>query len=127
MRKLAITLLLVTASCASPSSQRPWTGGEQVAAILFTGAAVWNLCETERLLDNPNSVELNPIYGERPSDARLIGSFAVSHALALTIGHYIPTITMPLFGQCELRKSIVYGKGLLNTGLAIHDRVERKR
>jgi len=87
-----IIILLFTA-CASP---RPWTKPEKVAAGYFILGHSADALSTEKMLDNPNNYETNPILGEHPSDAEVITYFSLTAIAALTISHFYPKLRFPL-------------------------------
>lgn len=120
MSKLTIPIILILlAGCSTP---RPWTRGELVLAGMSVAAAAWETIETERFLERPNTYEMNPLLGRHPSDGRLFATAIASEAVFLAIVHRWPTITLPVFGECEFRVPLLIGKTALNTGLAIHNR-----
>ncbi len=103
-----ITILLFT-RCASP---RPWTKHEKVAAGYFILGHSADALSTEKMLDNLNNYEINPILGEHPSDTKIITYFSFTGIAALTISHFYPELRIPLLS--------IYGT--VNFGLAIHNK-----
>ena len=121
---LIVVLMIYLVGCGGKTS-RKWSKGEIVVASVGTGLAVWNCVESEKMLDRGGR-ELSPLMGEYPSDLRLVGTMALTHLVMLGIGHRWPTVELPVVGECELRMSLIVGKGVVNGGLAIGDReVER--
>jgi len=115
---MIVTTVILSLGCAS--APRKWHSEEVILATLSTGAAAWNYSETEKALDR-GAHEMNPLYGEHPSDTKLAVCFGITQAATLALAHYLPTVTLPLFGECELRIPLLLGKTALNTGLALHD------
>lgn len=102
-------------SCITLSKKpRPWTTQEKLGAVGGTILAGLNYVGTENALDDPNCVEISPIHGKRPSDSRLLIGFAVTHGLALWMADKVPTITVPVFDELEIRGNIVFGKAVFN-------------
>jgi hypothetical protein len=125
---LTITVLLTTftlSGCGTFDNPimkpRPWTRGEILAAGISTGASLYNMYESERMLDRLNTHEMFPHLGEHPSDTRLIGTMLTTQLATLAVAHYFPVVRLPIFGDCEIRVPLLLGKAGFNFGLAMRD------
>lgn len=119
----ALLLLLFFTSCTTP---RPWTRGEVALGIASTIAAAWDARTTTEMLDRGGR-ELSPLMDEHPSDDRVWLTIGAGQIVTLAVAHWIPTITLPVFGVCELRVPILIGKTALNAGFAWHNTTQVER
>ena len=110
MKKAMIVMLMLLPGCVT-LQPRPWTMAEKALAVTSTLGVVADLYTTMRVLDRPNTYELNPLLGKHPEDAKLMAYMVVSQIVLLVIVHYCP----------ELRKSFLGGKTLFNGFSAIHN------
>ena len=111
MKKLYLIFLIIIllfTACASP---RPWIKQEKIAAGYFLLGHSADALSTEKMLDNPNNYENNPILGKYPSDSKVIIYFSLTAIAALTISHWYP----------KLRKPLLISYGSLNISLAIYN------
>ena len=115
MKKL--TLLFIICVLFTGCATRPWTDKELALAAASTAAAYGNYRVTKHNLDlGPGHVEVNPIIGRRPSDAKLAGYFAISHFIWLGCAHYFN----------NYRSEILWLKTTINVVLIIHDKRETR-
>lgn len=98
-----ILVLFLLPSCAT--SLRPWTRAEKVALVGSIVATGWNIYETDQAIDR-GCHEANPTLRWNPT----IGMVS-TETIAIIIGHYKP----------KWRLSLLGGKTLVNSGLALHD------
>jgi len=67
---------------------------------------------TEKMLDNPNNYETNPILGKHPLDSRVIVYFSITGITLLTLSHFYPELRLPLLSAF----------GTIGFGFAIHNK-----
>ena len=104
--------VVILSSCATLKPHpRKWTSAEKACAGFFIAAHLANAYTTKRTQDHPQCDETNPFLGEHPSDAECIVYFSFTGLVALTLSHFYP----------DLRKPLLIGYGVVNTGLAISD------
>jgi len=115
--KAILLLVLMLTSCTTP---RPWTQGEVALGIASTIAAAWDAHSTTEMIDRGGR-ELSPLMDAHPSDDRVWWTIGAGQVVTLAVAHWIPTITLPVFGECELRKTVLVGKTVLNGSLAWHN------
>ena len=114
MRKvisLSISIVILSSCATLKPHPRKWTSAEKACAGFFIATHLANAYTTERAQDHPQCDEVNPALGEHPSDSKTIVYFSFTGLVALTLSHFYP----------NLRKPLLIGYGVVNTGLAIND------
>ena len=104
MKIVTIILCLFLTSCS-------WSKTDIIfgmASTLATGADTYT---TERLLNNPDNHENNPMMNKHPSDTELVTYMLSAQLLTLIVAHIFP----------EWRTWILGSKTAVNTGFAIHN------
>lgn len=105
-----LIILLLVSSCAH-YNPRPWTKHEKTALIWSCAASAADMYTTTQFLKEEGTYEINPLLGEHPSDAEVIGVLVTAQVLAIWISHYFPDLRIPL----------LCGKGAVHTGFAVHN------
>ena len=80
-----IIMLLLLSGCSTP---KPWTTRNKVLAGVMMAGTAADMWSTSYALSN-GATELNPLYGENPSDSTLALSGAISSGVFLVIGHFL--------------------------------------
>ena len=102
---LIIILLITLSGCASA---RPWTKSEKVMLIASCIAAGADAYTTIEGL-NSGCSEAQPVMGENPSNAMVIGFTGIIQAAFIVWAHYYPDYRMWIMG----------GKTVANTACAV--------
>ena len=82
---LLCVVLLLLSGCSTP---KPWTTRNKVLAGVMMAGTAADMWSTSYALSN-GATELNPLYGENPSDSTLALSGAISSGVFLVIGHFL--------------------------------------
>lgn len=127
-----LSILLFCSSCWSISiKQRPWERDDRILAGVSTAASIWNMYESEKMLDAGYTETMPHYTSTTPSDSGLVVTMSLTQLGTLLFAHYIPVIEIKngngeLIGDFELRKTLLGAKTGANAALAIHDRGLRK-
>lgn len=114
MRQLLIVLMIIfLIGCGHA---RPWTSDEKILLLASCLAGVADYYTTKRLLDEPGTRELNPIIYGRPKNRTLIIFFISTQTITTILADSFP----------KWRKTLLGGKCLINTSLAINNYEKRK-
>lgn len=127
-----LTIVLLCSSCWSISiKQRPWETDDRILAGVSTAASLWNMYETERIVDRGYTEDMFHFFSDTPSDEGIILTMSATQLITLFIADKAPVVEIrnsdgELVGDFELRKPLLGAKAGVNTGLAISDRNLRK-
>ena len=103
-----IVCYLASLGCAHDSWTKTDTG-LAVTSILATGFDTYT---TERMLDNSQNYEMNPMMGRHPSDSRVIVTMGLTQVAVIGLAYFLPV---------KYRRALLTSKIIFNTGLAVHN------
>ena len=107
MRYLLVILVITMTGCAT--NPKPWTASEKAMLVASCVAAAADAYTTIEGL-NSGCAEANPIVGENPSNAVIIGFTGIIQAAFIVVSHYwFPDSRMWILG----------GKTVANTACAV--------
>ncbi len=109
--RLVCLILACVFTLSSCAGTRKWTKADKALGAYYLAGHAADGITTERMLDNPNNHERNPILGERPSDGEVLGYFVVTSVLVLTLAHLFP----------KLRKFLLGAGGTVGMALAVNN------
>jgi len=113
MLLVAFWIVMLPAWCKA--EPRPWTGDEKIMLGWSIAAMVGDMGTTIGFLGNTDNWEVNPVLGRRPEPLAVITTLLFTQIITTTIAHFVPEITLPLFGKVNFRLQLLYTKASINT------------
>lgn len=113
---IAFWIVMLPAWCKA--EPRPWTNDEKIMLAWSSAASVADMYTTISALRNPYNWEVNPVLGRRPNPLAVITTLLVTQIITATIAHFVPDLTLPLFGKVNMRQQLLYTKASINTSNA---------